>query len=45
MGIITKKILDRWSENIGLKIDKQIISWFKKGEKGITPYKIIRSKK
>ncbi len=40
MGSITKKILNKWSKEVGVKIDEQIISWYKNSFSGVTPYAI-----
>ena len=39
MGKITKKLLDKWSENVGVDIASQIKSWKSQEENKINPYK------
>lgn len=39
MGQITKKLLDKWSENVGVDIASQIKSWKPQKENNINPYK------
>ncbi|KJR99418.1 MAG: branched-chain amino acid aminotransferase [Peptococcaceae bacterium BRH_c4a] len=40
MGAITKKLLDTWSNNVGVNIEEQIMKWSKtgKGASGPSPY-------
>ena len=42
MGKITKLLIDKWSENVGLDIVQQIKSWGKSGDSidssGTSPY-------
>ena len=39
IGKITKKLLDKWSENVGVDIASQIKSWKLQEESNINPYK------
>jgi branched-chain amino acid aminotransferase len=43
-GSITQKLLDRWSNSVGLDIEKQIIQWNEKMETsdGVSPYQFIK---
>ena len=43
MGKVTKKILNKWNDEVGLNIQKQISSWYAREEIGVSPYKIIKS--
>ena len=38
-GKITKKLLNAWSDFVGIDIIKQIKSWDEKKKSGTTPYK------
>ena len=38
-----QKILNKWNDEVGLNIQKQISSWYASEEVGVSPYKIIKS--